>query len=257
MAAARCQFRGRRRRGAPACACLRLGLHRCRRGRGRPGRLHADRPLKIAVLGLETTLLDSGQEGALKAAEELEAVQRHGRLDCAGRDAHRRRLQRRHGSGHCREYDAIATIAGDAGPRDLHRPPSTPLIPVATFNSETAAQQSPLLCRRRPLQSRAKRPARPWLMPSAAQARLASSPASLRWKRTNCGARLRGLPDRQQSRHRDCGAGGEQRPGRHCPPRPRDMMTANPDLAGIYVTAGGPFGGCRRGRRRQDGRGQR
>ena len=108
-------------------------------GKVTPVDVKPDKPLKIAVLGLENNpFWIPVKEGAMKAAEELAPYnvtvdwivpgnQHTGDVFGPGIEA-----------AIAQEYDAIATIAGDAGVAPFIDKAVAAGIPVATFNSETA-----------------------------------------------------------------------------------------------------------------------
>jgi len=101
----------------------------------------SDKPLKIAILGLENNpFWIPVKEGAMKAAEELKPLgvtvdwivpgeQHTGDVFGPGIEA-----------AMAQEYNALATIAGEAGVAPFIDKAVAAGIPVATFNSETATK---------------------------------------------------------------------------------------------------------------------
>ncbi len=203
-----------------------------------------EEPLRIAVLGLENNpFWIPVKEGAQAAADELAAYNTTVDWIVPGETHTADNFSGGIEAAIAQEYDAIATIAGDAGLVTFINAADDAGIPVATFNSETDAENARLFfvgadlylqgrggC---PCHGRGHR-----RMP----ARSASSPVSSPWKPMNCVA---GFRRHLAAEYPDIEIVGEVEntdQGDIAYTQAQDFMTANPDLSGIYVTAGGPFG---------------
>jgi ribose transport system substrate-binding protein len=98
-----------------------------------------DQPMKIAVLGLENNpFWIPVKEGTLKAAEELAPYGVTVDWIVPGDQHTAEVFGGAIEAAVAQEYDAIATIAGDAGVAPFMDKAVDAGIPVATFNSETA-----------------------------------------------------------------------------------------------------------------------
>jgi ABC-type sugar transport system substrate-binding protein len=209
-----------------------------------PADVMPDRPLKIAVLGLENNpFWIPVKEGTMQAAEELKPYnvtvdwivpgETHVADDFAGGME----------AAIAQEYDAIATIAGDAGVAPYIDRAVEAGIPVATFNSETAAPNQRLFFVGADLYKQGE----------AAGAAMADAIGGAGKVGVITGLfaveahelRRKGFEDYLAANHPEIEIVGQVEntdKGDVAYTQAQDFMTANPDLAGIYVTAGGPFG---------------
>jgi ABC-type sugar transport system substrate-binding protein len=209
-----------------------------------PVDLMPDRPLKIAVLGLENNpFWIPVKEGTLKAAEELKPYnvtvdwivpgETHTADDFSGGME----------AVMAQEYDAIATIAGDAGLVPYIDRAAEAGIPVATFNSETAAPNQRLFFVGADLykQGEAAGKAMADAIGGAGKVGVITGFFAVEAHEL----RRQGFVDYLAANNPDIEIVAEVEntdKGDVAYTQAQDFMTANPDLAGIYVTAGGPFG---------------
>jgi ABC-type sugar transport system substrate-binding protein len=203
-----------------------------------------DRPLKIAVLGLENNpFWIPVKEGALQAAEELKPFnvtvdwivpgETHTADDFSGGME----------AAIAQEYDAIATIAGDAGLAPYIDRAVEAGIPVATFNSETAAPNGRLFFVGADLykQGEAAGQAMADAIGGAGKVGVITGFFAVEAHEL----RRKGFEDFLAANNPEIEIVAQVEnsdQGDIAYTQAQDFMTANPDLAGIYVTAGGPFG---------------
>ncbi len=203
-----------------------------------------DRPLKIAVLGLENNpFWIPVKEGAMKAAEELKPYnvtvdwivpgESHVANDFLGGVE----------AAIAQEYDALATIAGDAGLAPYIDKAVDAGLPVATFNSETAAPNKRLFFVGADLykQGEAAGKAMADAIGGAGKVGVITGFFGVEAHEL----RRKGFEDYLTANNPDIEIVAQVEntdQGDIAYTQAQDMMTANPDLAGIYVTAGGPFG---------------
>ena len=103
------------------------------------------KPLRIAVLGLENNpFWIPVKEGTLKAAEELKAYNTTVEWIVPGDQHTADVFGKAIDAAVAKQYDAIATIAGDEGMVPFINKAVDAGIPVATFNSETAKENKRL-----------------------------------------------------------------------------------------------------------------
>lgn len=203
------------------------------------------KPLRIAVLGLENNpFWIPVKEGALKAAEELAPYNCQVDWIVPSGDSH-------HASvfgnaieiAMTQKYDAIATIAGDSGIVTYINRAVEAGIPVATFNSETETENKRLFFVGADLykQGEAAGQAMADVIGGKGKVGIITgffSVEALELRRLGFEDYLAAnypditIVDRVENQDKADIAYGQA----------QDFMTANPDLAGIYVTAGGPFG---------------
>lgn len=209
-----------------------------------PVDLMPDRPLKIAVLGLENNpFWIPVKEGAMKAAEELRPYnvtvdwivpgESHVANDFLGGVE----------AVIAQEYDALATIAGDAGLVPYIDRAVDAGIPVATFNSETAVPNKRLFFVGADLykQGEAAGQAMADAIGGAGKVGVITGFFAVEAHEL----RRKGFEDFLAANYPDIEIVAQVEnsdQGDIAFTQAQDMMTANPDLAGIYVTAGGPFG---------------
>ena len=203
-----------------------------------------DRPLKIAVLGLENNpFWIPVKEGALKAAEELKPYnvtvdwivpgETHTADDFSGGME----------AVIAQEYDAIATIAGDAGLVNYIDRAVDAGIPVATFNSETAAPNKRLFFVGADLYKQGEAAGKAMADAIGGKGKVGVITGFFAVEALEL--RRKGFEDYLTANNPDIEIVAQVEntdQGDIAYTQAQDMMTANPDLAGIYVTAGGPFG---------------
>ena len=204
----------------------------------------SDKPLKIAVLGLENNpFWIPVKAGTLQAAEELKDFnctvdwivpggQHTGDVFNTGIE-----------SAIIQEYDAIATIAGDSGVVPYIEKATQAGIPVATFNSETATENSRVFFVGADLyvQGQSAGKAMVDVLDGKGQVAIITGLFAVEAHEL----RRKGFLDYIEQNAPDIKVVGQvenQDKGDIAYSQTQDFMTANPDLAGIYVTAGGPFG---------------
>jgi len=202
-------------------------------------------PLRIAVLGLENNpFWIPVKEGALKAAEEL--AQYNCQVDWivpAGDSHHASVFGNAIEIAMAQQYDAIATIAGDSGIVTYINKAVEAGIPVATFNSETESENKRLFFVGADLykQGEAAGQAMADVLGGKGKVGIITgyfSVEALELRRLGFEDFLAAnypdieIVDRVENQDKADIAYGQA----------QDFMTANPDLGGIYVTAGGPFG---------------
>lgn len=206
-----------------------------------------EEPLRIAVLGLENNpFWIPVKEGTQAAAKELAAYNTtvdwivpgdtHTADDFSGG------LE----AAVAQEYDAIATVAGDAGLVPFINAAVEAGIPVATFNSETDAENERLFFVGADL----------YLQGVAAAHAMADAIGGEGQVGVITGffaveaheLRRTGFVDTIAAEYPDIEVVAEVENLDQADTaftQAQDMMLANPDLKGIYVTAGGPFGAAR------------
>lgn len=209
-----------------------------------PVDLMPDRPLKIAVLGLENNpFWIPVKEGALKAAEELKPYnvtvdwivpgESHVANDFLGGVE----------AVIAQEYDALATIAGDAGLAPYIDRAVDAGIPVATFNSETAVPNKRLFFVGADLYKQGEAAAQAMADAIGGAGKVGVITGFFAVEAHEL--RRKGFEDFLAANFPDIEIVAQVEnsdKGDIAYTQAQDMMTANPDLAGIYVTAGGPFG---------------
>jgi len=202
------------------------------------------KPLKIAVLGLENNpFWIPVKEGAMKAAEELAPYnvtvdwivpgeQHTGDVFGPGIEA-----------AMAQQYDAIATIAGEAGVAPFIDKAVAAGIPVATFNSETATVNGRAFFVGADLYKQGEAAGKAMADAIGGKGKVAIITGFLAVEAHEL--RRNGFIDYLAKNNPDVtivGTAENQDKGDVAFTQANDFMTANPDLVGIYVTAGGPFG---------------
>ncbi len=140
-------------------------------------------------------------------------------------------------------YDAIATIAGDAGMAPFIDAAVAAGIPVATFNSETDATNSRLFFVGADLYLQGQTAARAMAQAIGGEGKVAIITGFFAVEAHEL--RRTGFVDTMAAEYPNVEIVGEvenQDQGDIAFTQAQDFMAANPDLKGIYVTAGGPFG---------------
>ena len=200
--------------------------------------------MKIAVLGLENNpFWIPVKEGTEKAAEELAAYGVSVEWIVPG-DAHTADFF----SGGieaavAQEYDAIATIAGDSGIVPFIEMAVDAGIPVATFNSETATENPRLFFVGADLYLQGETACEAMAEATGGEGKVVIITGFFAVEAHEL--RRQGFVDKCAAEYPGIEVVGEvenQDKGDIAYTQAQDFMTANPDLAGIYVTAGGPFG---------------
>ena len=202
------------------------------------------KPLKIAVLGLENNpFWIPVKEGTMMAAEELKPYNVTVDWIVPG-EAHTGDF---FGPGIesaiVQEYDAIATIAGEAGVAPFIDKAVDAGIPVATFNSETATENKRLFFVGADLYLQGETACKAMAEAIGGKGKVAVITGFFAVEAHEL--RRTGFIDKCKADYPDIEIVGEvenQDKGDVAYTQAQDFMSANPDLAGIYVTAGGPFG---------------
>jgi len=178
-------------------------------GKVKPVDTMPDKKMRILVIGLENNpFWIPVKQGVLDAAKKLAAKNCVVDWVIPGDQHTTDVFGNAIDAGVAQEYDAIATIAGEEGIVPFINRAVAAGIPVATFNSETATPNKRLCFVG----------ANSYLQGEAAAKAMIESLG---------------------------GEGGEVEntdKGDIAYTQAQDFMNSNPDLAGIYVTAGGPFG---------------
>ena len=141
------------------------------------------------------------------------------------------------------EYDAIATIAGDAGVAPYIDKAVDAGIPVATFNSETAAPNKRLFFVGADLYKQGEAAGKAMADAIGGKGKVGIITGFFAVEAHEL--RRKGFEDYLKANNPEIEIVGEVEntdKGDIAYTQAQDFMTANPDLAGIYVTAGGPFG---------------
>ncbi len=205
------------------------------------------KPMKIAVLGLENNpFWIPVKEGAQKAAEELKPYgvtvdwivpgdQHTADVFGAAMDA-----------AMAQQYDAIATIAGDSGVAPFIDKAVDKGIPVATFNSETATPNKRLFFVGADLYLQGQAACKAMAEAIGDKGNVAIITGFFAVEAHEL--RRKGFEDCIAKDHPNIkvvGSVENNDKGDVAYTQANDFMTANPDLSGIYVTAGGPFGAAK------------
>lgn len=217
-------------------------------GAVKPGVSLVDRPLKIAVLGLENNpFWIPVKEGALKAAEELK--EHNCRVDWivpAGESHGASVFGTAIESAVVQGYDAIATVAGDSGIVPFINRAVDGGVPVATFNSETETENRRLFFVGADLyrQGEAAGEQMHRLLEGRGKVAVITGFFSVEAHEL----RRQGFLDKLKELAPDIAVVGEvenQDRAKDAYDQTKDFLSAHPDLAGLYVTAGGPFGAAK------------
>ena len=200
--------------------------------------------MKIAVLGLENNpFWIPVKEGTLKAAEELAHYGVTVDWIIPGDQHTAEVFGQAVEAAVAQEYDAIATIAGDAGVAPFIDDAVEQGIPVATFNSETAVENERLFFVGADLYLQGETACEAMAETLGGEGKVAIitgffAVEAHELRRTGfvdkCAAEYPGIEIVGEVENTDKGDIAYT--------QAQDFMSANPDLAGIYVTAGGPFG---------------
>jgi ribose transport system substrate-binding protein len=202
------------------------------------------KPMKIAVLGLENNpFWIPVKEGTMKAAEELKpynvTVDWIVPGDQHTADVFGGAIE----AAIAQEYDAIATIAGDSGVAPFIDKAVDAGIPVATFNSETATPNKRLFFVGADLYLQGQTACKAMADAIGGKGKVGIITGFFAVEAHEL--RRTGFVDECKKSYPDIEIVGEVEnndKGDVAYTQAQDFMSANPDLAGIYVTAGGPFG---------------
>ncbi|MFM8319747.1 MAG: sugar ABC transporter substrate-binding protein, partial [Chloroflexota bacterium] len=203
-----------------------------------------EKAMKIAVLGLENNpFWIPVKEGVMKAAEELKPYNVTVDWIVPG-EAHTGDF---FGPGIesaiVQQYDAIATIAGDAGVATFIDKAVDAGIPVATFNSETLTPNKRLFFVGADLYLQGQTACKAMAEAIGGKGKVAIITGFFSVEAHEL--RRTGFVDECKKSFPDIEIVGEVEntdKGDIAYTQAQDFMSSNPDLAGIYVTAGGPFG---------------
>ena len=203
-----------------------------------------EEPLRIAVLGLENNpFWIPVKEGTLTAAEELAPYDTTVEWIIPGETHMADNFAPGIEALVAQEYDAIATIAGDAGVAPFIDMAAEAGIPVATFNSETDVENARLFFVGADLYLQGETAAQAMADAIGGEGEVGIITGFFAVEAHEL--RRQGFVDYLAENYPDITIVGEvenEDQGDTAYTQAQDFMTANPDLAGIYVTAGGPFG---------------
>jgi ribose transport system substrate-binding protein len=203
-----------------------------------------DKPLKIAVLGLENNpFWIPVKQGTEKAGEELAAYNTTVDWIVPGDQHTAEVFGGAIEAAIAQEYDAIATIAGDAGVAPFIDKAVAAGIPVATFNSETATKNGRLFFVGADLYKQGEAACEAMAKAIDGKGKVAIITGFFAVEAHEL--RRTGFEDCMKAKYPDVeivGSVENNDKGDVAYTQANDFMTANPDLVGIYVTAGGPFG---------------
>lgn len=206
------------------------------------------KPLKIAVLGLENNpFWIPVKGGALKANDQLQALGSKVDWIVPAGDTHGSvNFGTAIDAAVVEQYDAIATVAGDAGIVPFINKAVAAGIKVATFNSETATPNDRSFFVGADLYKQGQAAAKAMGAAVGGKGKVAIITGLFSVEAHEL--RRKGFEDTIKSDY----------PGITILPAVENkdqadvayaeaqaFMTANPDLAGIYITAGGPFGAAK------------
>jgi ribose transport system substrate-binding protein len=213
-------------------------------GTVKPVNQKAEDPIRIAVLGLENNpFWIPVKEGPFAAAKELAPLNAKVDWINAGAQHTTDVFSKAIEAAVAQEYDAIATIAGDSGVVPYINRAVEAGIPVATFNSETEVENKRLFFVGADLYKQGQRAGEAMVDVLKGSGKVAIITGFFAVEAHEL--RRLGFED-----YVEANAPGieivarveNEDKGDIAYRQAQDFMTANPDLAGIYVTAGGPFG---------------
>lgn len=201
-------------------------------------------PLRIAVLGLENNpFWIPVKEGTMEAAETLRPYNTTVEWIVPGDQHTAEVFGRAIESAVAQEYDAIATVAGDAGVAPYINRAVEAGIPVATFNSETEQENLRLFFVGADLYNQGLEAGRAMAEAIGGEGKVAIITGFFAVEAHEL--RRMGFVDYLEENHPGVEIVSEvenEDKADIAYNQAQDFMSAHPDLAGIYVTAGGPFG---------------
>ena len=202
------------------------------------------KPLKIAVLGLENNpFWIPVKAGAAQAAAELKPYNVTVDWIVPGEQHTGDVFGPAIEAAIAQKYDAIATIAGEAGVAPFIDKAVAAGIPVATFNSETATKNGRMFFVGADLYKQGEAAGAAMAKAIGGKGKVAVITGFLAVEAHEL--RRKGFVEYLAKNNPDVtivGTVENNDKGDVAFTQANDFMTANPDLAGIYVTAGGPFG---------------
>jgi ABC-type sugar transport system substrate-binding protein len=203
--------------------------------------------MRIAVLGLENNpFWIPVKQGTQQAAEELKKYNTTVEWIVPGDQHTADVFGRAMDTAITKKYSAIATIAGDEGMVPFINKAVDAGIPVATFNVETAKENKRLFFvgADLTLQGKAAADAMGKVLNGKGKVAIITGFFSVEGHEQ----RRKGFEDELKAKFPDIQIVGRVENNDKADvaySQAKDFMTANPDLAGIYVTAGGPFGAAK------------
>jgi len=207
----------------------------------------SDRPIRIAVLGLENNpFWIPVKEGTLKANEVLQPYNATVEWIVPGDQHTAEVFGAAIEAAIAQEYDAIATVAGDAGVAPFIDRAVAAGIPVATFNSETATENGRLFFVGADLYKQGEAAGRAMGEALGGNGKVAIITGFFAVEAHEL--RRLGFEDVLRAEFPGIeivGAVENTDKADIAFSQAQDFMVANPDLSGIYVTAGGPFGAAK------------
>jgi ABC-type sugar transport system substrate-binding protein len=202
------------------------------------------KPLKIAVLGLENNpFWIPVKEGTMKAGEELKAYNTTVDWIVPGDQHTAEVFGQAIEAAIAQEYDAIATIAGDSGVAPFIDKAVARGIPVATFNSETATENGRLFFVGADLYKQGEAACEAMATAIGGKGKVGIITGFFAVEAHEL--RRKGFEEKCKAAYPDIEVVGSVENSDKADvayTQAQDFMNANPELAGIYVTAGGPFG---------------
>jgi len=205
------------------------------------------KPLRIGVLGLENNpFWIPVKEGTQKAADELKAYNTTVEWIVPGDQHTADVFGKAVDTAVAKQYDAIATIAGDAGMVPFINKAVDAGIPVATFNSETAEKNKRMFFVGADLYLQGQTAGETMCKVLGNKGEVAIITGFFAVEAHEL--RRTGFEDALAKNCPDVKVVGKVEnsdKGDIAYNQAKDFMTANPNLTGIYVTAGGPFGAAK------------
>jgi ribose transport system substrate-binding protein len=232
---------------APAAAAAKEMCTPADEGTVKPVADKPAKPMKIAVLGLENNpFWIPVKEGTLKAAEELKPYGVTVEWIVPGDQHTSEVFGQAVESAIVKKYDAIATVAGDAGMVPFINKAVAAGIPVATFNSETAEPNKRMFFVGADLYLQGQAACKAMGDATGGKGKVAIITGFFAVEAHEL--RRKGFEDCIKQSYPGITVlkpVENQDKADNAFAQAKDFMTANPDLAGIYVTAGGPFGAAK------------
>jgi len=207
----------------------------------------AAKPMKIAVLGLENNpFWIPVKEGALKAAQELAPLNVTVDWINAGAQHTTDVFSKAIEASMSMKYDAIVTIAGDSGVVPFINRAVDAGIPVATFNSETATKNKRAFFVGADLYKQGEAAGKNMVELLNGKGKVAIITGLFAVEAHEL--RRKGFEDYVAKNAKGIAIVDRvenQDKADIAYKQANDFMTANADLAAIYITAGGPFGAAK------------